>query len=456
MAHYNETKDAQSNKDFLKETNKSSDNIPKSALTGDMTVFKNILGPDLIGRTQPFFDWQNNIRESGLWFLGKTSLTAPKPNCTAITDYNIKIEGVNFASQDYLNLSSHPDIKFAAKLAIDEYGVHSAGSPALFGNTKLSAQLESVIGEFLNVKDVILYPTGWGAGYGIIKGLIRPSDYIVMDKLAHACLKEGATAATKNIYSCPHLDILSIEKRLKILRNNDKENAILVITESLFSMDSDVPDIKSLQEICKKYNAWLLVDVAHDLGCIGENGTGFLGIQNMIGKVDIVMGSFSKTFASNGGFVGVNSRAVKEYLTFFSSPRTFSNSLSPVQNAVVLKAFEIIQAQEGKELRSKLMNNICYLRKILQQQDLKFQGDPSAIVPIIIGNEGVTRLTTKLLADKGIITNNAEYPGVPKDLARLRIQVMANHTYSDMDILALGVKSSLEKAKFIYSSSMTL
>src|SRR6185312_6465997 len=164
-----------------------------------------------------------------------------------------------------------------------------------------------------------------------------------------------------------HLDIDSARRHLTRIRAHDTENAILVVTESLFSMDSDTPDIAALQDLCREYQATLVIDVAHDLGNLGDDGRGHLGLQQMLGRVDIVMGSFSKTFASNGGFVACNSPAVREYLKYYSSPQTFSNALAPAQAAPVLKAFEIVASSEGRALRTQLMANIRDLRTTLGQ-----------------------------------------------------------------------------------------
>src|SRR5207244_2190884 len=138
---------------------------------------------------------------------------------------------------------------------------------------------------------------------GAITGLIRPNDHVIVDNLAHACLQQGAHAATQNVRRHDHLDIAAVHSHLQEIRANDTKNGILVVTEGLFSMDSDTPDLQTLQALCHEYEATLLVDVAHDLGAIGPGGTGFLGIQDMLGKVDLVVGAFSKTFASNGGFL---------------------------------------------------------------------------------------------------------------------------------------------------------
>ncbi|MGB6636149.1 MAG: aminotransferase class I/II-fold pyridoxal phosphate-dependent enzyme, partial [Bradyrhizobium sp.] len=242
------------------------------------------------------------------------------------------------------------------------------------------------------------------------------------------CLQEGANAATNNIHLFRHLDNDYCRNILAKIRAKDKENGILVITEGLFSMDSDTPSLLELQTLCHEYNATLVVDVAHDLGSLGKDGRGHIGMQNMLGKVDVVMGSFSKTFASNGGFVASKSRAVKEYLRFYSAPATFSNALSPVQAATVLKAFDIVDSFEGRVLRLELLANVMTLRRELSEAGLEYYGDPSAIVCVKMGSEGLARLVSRHLPELGLVANLVEFPAVPKGAARIRLQVMANHT----------------------------
>ncbi len=385
-------------------------------------------GADLLGRTEGFYRWQDLRRQNGLWPFSRATEDGPKTVCVAQDDGGNKMRGVNFASQDYLSLSSHEAIKATAIETIDRCGVHSAGSPALVGNTSHSVALEHKIAEFLEMDHVVLYPTGWAAGFGVVKGLVRSADHVVMDMLSHSCLQEGANAATNNIHLFRHLDTEYCRGILQKIRSKDQENGILVVTEGLFSMDSDTPDLVALQSLCHEYNATLVVDVAHDLGCLGEDGRGHIGIQNMLGKVDVVMGSFSKTFASNGGFVACKSRAVKEYLRFYSAPATFSNALSPVQAAIVLKAFELVESDDGRALRQRLLSNVLTLRQELQRAGLQYYGDPSAIVCVKMGSEALARLVSRRLPELGLVANLVEFPAVPKGAARIRTQVMANHT----------------------------
>jgi len=253
-----------------------------------------------------------------------------------------------------------------------------------------------------------------------------------MDMLAHACLQEGAQAATRNIHLFRHNNIEMVREKLAKIRATDTQNGILLVTEGLFSMDSDTPDIRALQDLAHEYNATLVVDVAHDLGSLGADGRGHIGIQNMIGKVDVIMGSFSKTFASNGGFVACRERSVKEYLRYYSSPNTFSNALSPASAAIVGKCFDIVASEEGAARRKTLMSNIMLLRELLQGCGLETYGDPSPIVCVKMGHESLARLTSRHLPAKGLLANLVEFPAVPKGRARFRLQVMTSHTSRDI------------------------
>ena len=418
--------------------------VPAEALGGSLRDFRDLHGADLIGRVTPFHRWQNARRDHGLWPYSRSTEEAPRPICAARDDAGNRFRGVNFGSQDYLSLASHPAIKQAAKATIDEYGVHSAGSSALSGNTTYSLRLEEAIAGFLGCSHAVLYPTGWAAGYGVIRGLVRSDDHVVMDGLSHACLQEGAQAATRNVHLHGHLKLDSLRRYLRRIRERDTANAILVVTESLFSMDSDTPDLRAMQALCREFGATLLVDVAHDLGCLGPDGRGHIGLQGMLGEVDIVMGSFSKTFASNGGFVACNAPAVKQYLKYYGSSGTFSNALSPAQCATVLKAFEIVQSSEGQQLRDMMLSRATYLREALTQAGFHVIGSPSAIVPVVVGSEGLARLASRKLALIGAVANLVEYPAVAKGNARFRLQVMAEHSQEDCDVMVRCLRHAVD------------
>ena len=415
-------------------------------LTGSARDFRVPGGADLLARGEAFCRWQSARRAHGFWPYSRATDSGPHTVCKAYDDAGKPIQGVNFGSQDYLSLSSHPEIVATAVETAQRFGVHSAGSSVLTGNTSLSVALERRIAGFLKMEEAMLYPTGWGAGFGAIRGLVRSADHIVMDALTHSCLQEGANAATQNISLFRHLDVEHCRAKLQAIRAKDSQNGILVVTEGLFSMDSDTPDIAAMQALCHEYGATLLVDVAHDLGCLGEDGRGHIGMQDMLGKVDLVMGSFSKTFASNGGFLATNKRSVKEYLRYYSPPTTFSNALSPIQTAVLLKAFDIVEGAEGRERRARLMHNVRNLRGALRGQELDVYGDPSAIVSVKVGSESIARLVCRRLPELGLLANLVEYPAVGKGAARFRLQVMAGHSDDDIATAVHCIVEGLELA----------
>jgi glycine C-acetyltransferase/8-amino-7-oxononanoate synthase len=416
------------------------------ALAGTAAQFAQPRGPDLVRRTEALEAWCATRAAHGVWQYARALDGVPEPVASVREEGLPPTRGINFASQDYLSLSLHPAVVDAAARALHDAGPHSPGSAALLGNTRLSLALEQALGAMLQAPHVTLFPTGWGAAFGVITALVHGRDHIVIDQLAHPSLRHGAAAATRNVVPHRHLDCDHVRELLAQIRARDTENGILVVTEGLFSMDSDSPDLALLQHLCREYGAALLVDAAHDLGALGPTGLGVIGQQNLLGKIDIVVGTFSKTFASNGGFVASGSRALKRQLQLFAGPHLFSNALSPVQAAVVLEALSIAGSSEGEALRADLMRNACALRAMLGEAGVKCAGTPSAIVPVIVGSEQVARMAGKLLARQGVFVNPVEYPGVPLGAARLRLQLMANHTLQQVRRGAQQVDSALHRA----------
>ncbi|ODT14719.1 MAG: hypothetical protein ABS35_33775 [Kaistia sp. SCN 65-12] len=410
----------------------AADSIEKSSLEGITADFVED-GPELLARWGRHHGWTERRLASNVESYGRATVGRISADARTRLRNGAMYSGVNFGSQDYLNLAAHPSVHGAAKKAIDTYGVHSAGSVALMGSTELSIALESRLAAFLGYRDCTIFPTGWGAGYGLVKTLVRRDDHVVIDILAHACLQEGARNATPNVHRFPHCSNMAVQRRLAGIRAQDSGCGILVVTEGVFSMDSDVPDLRELQEICRRYDATLMVDVAHDLGALGATGRGVLELQDMVGKVDVVMGSFSKTFASNGGFVATNEPALKTVLRYNCGPLTFTNALSPVQAAIVLSALDIVEGDEGAELRAKLMANVLRLRAGLDARAFQVLGRPSAIVPVVLGGSPVSRLATRYAFENGAIVNLVEYPAVSRNSCRWRLQVMAQHTAQHID-----------------------
>jgi glycine C-acetyltransferase len=409
------------------------DNIQSDWLNGATSDYRNDFGFDLVGRWNDHSDWTFNRYENECESYAKVTLDSISPT-TSIQDRGGRpYQGINLASQEYLSLASHPQVKLSAWAAIEKFGVHSAGSAALMGNTSESVALESELADFLCVKECTVFSTGWGAGYGCIKTLVRPHDHVVIDVLAHASLQEATKDSTSNIHYFRHLSTNDIEAKLKRIRAKEPDAGILVVTETVFSMDSDVLDIAAIQALCKKYDATLFLDVAHDLGAMGPTGHGHLGIQNMVGKVDIVMGSFSKSFASNGGFVACNNPALKIALRYNCGPLTFTNAITPIAAGIVRECLKIVKSPEGAERRAKLLKNAIYLRQGMQAAGFEVLGQPSAIVPVILGSSGLSSLATKHCLRLGGIVNLVEYPAVSKNTCRWRLQVMADHNFEQLD-----------------------
>lgn len=418
------------------------DDIDEAALSGSVADQFDPAQVNLLDRWNRHQAWFDARLSGGIDPYCRSTVGPIAPDGEAKPRSGPAYAGVNFASQDYLSLSSHPEIRRAATQAADRYGVHSAGSAALMGNTALSIELEKRLADFLGYADCTVFPTGWGAGYGVIKTIVRPDDFVIVDVLAHACLQEGARNATPNVFSVPHLSTAAISHRLARIRRNHPTAGILVVTETVFSMDSDTPELGALVALCRTYNATLMVDAAHDLGALGATGRGILEQQGLIGGIDILMGSFSKTFASNGGFVASNHPALKLALRSSCGPLTFTNALSPIQAAIVLKALDIVCSAEGAERRARLADNIELLRTGLCAEGFEVLGEPSAIVPMIIGDSALSRLTTRHALEGGALVNLVESPAVSLNTCRWRLQVMSAHTREHVEtMIAVAVRA---------------
>jgi glycine C-acetyltransferase len=418
------------------------ENIPGELRTSLPAVEKHNLPVNLLDRWNESGEWWQERVEHKLDPYQKYSTSRVGNFIEGAHRDGTAFSGHNFASQDYLSLSSHPALIEAAKSAIDTYGLHSAGSAALMGNTALSVALERRLEAFLGFDDVVVFPIGWAAGYGAVKTLVKATDHVVIDILAHACLQEAARDATDNVHVHSHLNLRAVESRLARIRREDQTNGILVVTETLFSMDSDMPDIAAMQEICNRYEATLLVDCAHDLGALGETGRGKLEDFGLIGKVDVLVGAFSKSFASMGGFVATNNKGFRFALRGQCGPSTFTNAMSPIQAATILGSINIVDSEEGAERRRKLMDNSLRLRAGLEEAGFEVLGKPSAVVPMLIGDILLARLMTRYAVELGGIVNLVEHPAVARNACRWRLQVMADHTEAQIDAMVeIAIKS---------------
>ena len=411
--------------------------------------FKDPVGKDFSTRCEPFMDWVDAASREGYFQFLRHHVDAPGETTEVVGWGGQSYSGINLASQDYLGLARHPRVVRASADAALEKGTHSSGSETLGGGFGEAKRLERIVADFTGQPHVVLFPTGWAAGYGAIRALVRPHDVVLMDALAHNCLQQGAQASTPNVATFAHNDLDSLENRLRRARAGQPDAAILVVTESLFSMDSDYPDFERMSRLCDAYEASLMVDVAHDLGVLGPGGRGVLHETGMLEEVPFLVGSFSKTFASIGGFFAARHRGPTLYARGFSGSYTFSNYLVPSQVAAVTAAFEVVASREGDELRRRTLENAAILRDALAAQGIPALGRVSPLVLPVIGPEPVARVAYRYCLEHGLILNNIEFPACRRGEARFRMQVTPLHTAGQMHRAAGIVRDSLEHARTV-------
>lgn len=430
--------------------------VDESVFHGNFLEYFRTKGSDIFNRTIPYVEWVNKQKDLELWLYDKRTMTAPKAECKGVDEYGNEFYGPNFGTADYLGLSHHPKAKEAAIAALTEYGIGSGGSPLAFGVHKYYTQLREELAAHWNVKGVIIYSTGWLAAYGAIKGLIREHDHVIMDSLAHNCLREGASNSTRNIHMVEHLNNKAMIDKMMEIRKNKPDAGILCVTEGLFSMDSDTPDLNELQLECKKNGAFLMIDCAHDFGCMGKTGKGTWELQNLKDKSNVIFSATgSKSFSTNCGFVGCDDPNVIEYLKIFSTPYMFINSISPIQAATALANLNIIRGEEGVQRRAKIQELCKYARTKFEELGYKCLGYPSPILPVLIGNEIISRITVRLMLDEGVVVNGIEFPVVSKGQARLRVCIMPDHQRKHIDVLVETFDRCIEKAKIIFEKQIS-
>jgi len=430
--------------------------VDESVFQGNFIEYFRTKGSDIFARTQPYVDWVTKQKDLELWLYDKRTMSAPMAECKGVDEYGNEFYGPNFASADYMGLSHHPSAKEAAIKALTEYGIGSGGSPLAFGVHKYYTQLRLELANHWDVKGVIIYSTGWLAAYGVIKGLIREHDHVILDNLAHNCLREGASNSTKNIHMVDHLSNQAMIQKMKEIREKRPKDGILVVTEGLFSMDSDTPDLNELQQECKKYKAFLMIDCAHDFGCMGATGKGTWELQNLKDKSNVIFtATGSKSFSTNVGFAGCDDLNVIEYLKIFSTPYMFINSISPIQAATALANLRVIRGEEGRQRRERVQTLCKYARKKFEEKGFKCLGYPSPILPVLIGNEVVTKIAVRLMLDEGVVVNGIEFPVVSKGQARLRVCIMPLHEEKHIDVLVETFERCYKKSIEIFAKCIS-
>lgn len=402
------------------------------SLTGIATDYHDARNRNLIDRWEPLNDWLDDRLTERFDPSCKVNTVRVGARACGFDRKGRLITGVNFASQDPLNLGSHPKILAATQDAAARFGVHSAGSAAMMGLTSLAIKLQDRLAEYLCMDHAVVFQNGGSGLYAVVRTLVQDGDHIILDAHSPSALREIATGATRKVHLARHLSCEAVLERLERIRAQEPDGGILVMVEALSGADSRCTDIARLQDICRLHEATLLVDVGMDLGSIGPRGTGVLGMQNMLGKVDVVVGTFARAFVANGGFVASNHKALRTAMMYGTGVHASCSAISPLQTAVALTALTLIEGEEGEQRRGKLLANARRLRTGLAAQGYEILGEPSAIVPVRLGDAGPARRATASVLYSGAVVNLIEQPIGPRDGARWILQMMADHTNRDL------------------------
>ncbi len=334
---------------------------------------------------------------------------------------------VQLASYSYLGLIGHPAIDEAAKAAIDEYGTGAGGVRLLTGTTDLHERLERRIADFAHREDACVYSSGYVTNVAMITGLTGPGDLVLMDKLDHASIVDGCLLSGAKWHTYRHNDMASLEKLLA--KNAGEYGTILVVADSVFSMDGDVMDLPTTKALCEKYGARLMVDEAHSIGSLGATGHGIEEHFDMVGSIDLKMGTLSKSIPSIGGYCAASAEVV-DYLRHMSRPFIFSAALPPAQTAAALAAFDVIDAEPWRV--AQLHENVRTYSEGLRAQGWDTMQATTCVVPVLVGDESLTMDLTRMLFDRGVFVCPIVHPAVPRGTDRLRTCLMATHTAEDI------------------------
>lgn len=331
------------------------------------------------------------------------------------------------ASNDYLGLSNHPEVKEEVIKAILKYGVGSGSTTVLSGTFDLHNELERELAEFKGTEAALLFSTGFLANYGVLTALLDKDYIIINDEKNHVSILEGCRAVRARTRFFRHNDMASLEKILRLYEKNKK----VIIVEGIYSMDGDIANLPEIISLAKEYNARLIIDDAHATGVLGNNGKGSLEHFRLKDGADIITDSFGKSFGSIGGFIS-GSRLIIDHIKHLCCSYIFTTSLPPAICASILAALRIMKNEKG--LLEQLWKNIKMLRDGLTELGFDLGKSQAHIIPIIIGNELKTYEAARLLQKEGVFVSAVGRPSVPRGMARLRIAPIATHTFYDINI----------------------
>lgn len=368
------------------------------------------------------FDLADKYREAGIYPYFHSLETKQ--------DIVVEMEGkreIMIGSNNYLGLTSDPRVIEAASNAIKEFGTGCSGSRFLNGTTKAHLEMEKELAEFLNKEDCVTMSTGFQTNLGVIAALCGRGDVVVCDKENHASIYDAIRLSYADMVRFKHADMEDLEEKLK---NIPKDKGILIVTDGVFSMGGDICNLPKIVELKKKYGARIMIDDAHALGILGENGRGTAEYYGLEDEVDVICGTFSKSLASLGGYCAGDKKVI-DYIRHSSRPFIFSASIQPASIAAVRKSLEIIKTEP--ERRKNLLDISDYMRQALKKRGIKIREANTPIIPIYTYEPDVTLKACKMLFDRGVYVNPVLPPATPPGECLIRTSYTATHTRELMD-----------------------
>jgi 8-amino-7-oxononanoate synthase len=345
-------------------------------------------------------------------------------------DTVVKIDGrdiLMFGSNSYMGLTNHPYIKEQTKKAVDKYGTGCAGSRFLNGTLDIHIELEQKLAAFLNKEDALIFSTGFQTNLGVVSSLTGRHDYIIIDECDHASIYEGTRLSFSKVLKFKHNDMESLEK---ILASLPADAIKFVAVDGVFSMEGDLANLPGITDLCEKYGALLAVDDAHSLGVLGHQGRGTADHFDLNDKTDLIIGTFSKSLASLGGFVAAD-KDVIEYLKHNARSLIFSASATPASIASASAALDIIQNEPWRI--ESLWDNTNYALKGLKELGFETGPTQTPIIPIYVRDDLKTYQMTKMLLDQQVFVNPVVTPAVRSDASLIRFSLMATHTKQQIE-----------------------
>ncbi|MCK9330806.1 MAG: pyridoxal phosphate-dependent aminotransferase family protein [Bacilli bacterium] len=335
-------------------------------------------------------------------------------------------------SNSYLGLTNHPKVKEASINAIKKYGSGCAGSRFLNGTLDIHIELEEKLAELTGKDASLVFATGYQANVGSIATIVLKGDYVITDKLDHASIIDGCRLSYGEMLRFNHNDMNSLEKVLQKINNSSSSSSknALIVVDGIFSMEGDIADIPNIVKLCEKYNASLMVDEAHSLGVLHKTGAGAAMHFGLSDKTDLIMGTFSKSLASVGGFIAAD-KDIIHYLKHFSRALIFSASLPPASAASVLEALKIMQNEP--ERIEKLWENTHYMADAFKNMGFNTGTSNTPVIPLHIGDMMDTFKMWKFLAEEGVFINPVIPPAVPPSASMIRCSFMATHSKDQLD-----------------------